>query len=242
MIPSTTAAQTETNPAPGVMTTKPARQPVPFWWLSGLLYISYNLCGGSKYYSALGMTAATSREAMYGGILGTCALMVSILLMNGAMLTDIDHTAVLEVPTLFLARKISFALGAVFSLILIMGIFSSCSAMLWTISEKFVTQGTGKSRLFASSVCLAAFLLGLLPFSGLVGGVYTVLGYIGLVFSGCVVYRFFTRGRPSPEDHVGDGQPHGNHEGEDGAADQSDDPQLGTHRSGDGDQHGVHAS
>ena len=36
-----------------------ARQPVPWWWLSGLLYISYNLCGGSKYYSALGMTAGS---------------------------------------------------------------------------------------------------------------------------------------------------------------------------------------
>ena len=34
-----------------------AKQPVPWAWLSGLLYISYNLCGGSKYYTALGGTA-----------------------------------------------------------------------------------------------------------------------------------------------------------------------------------------
>ncbi len=175
--------------ASSVAAAMEARQPVPWWWLSGLLYISYNLCGGSKYYSALGMTAPSAREARLGGVIGTIALMASILLMNTAMLTDIGNTAVLDVPTLYLARKIAFGLGAVFSVILIMGIFSSCSAMLWTISEKFVVQGTRRSKLFAGCTSLCAFLLGLLPFAGLVGVVYTILGYIGLFFAGCVIYR-----------------------------------------------------
>ena len=170
-----------------------AKQPVPFPWLSGLLYISYNLCGGSKYYTALGKSAGTAREALWGAVIGTVALMASILLMNSAMLTDIGHTAVQEVPTLYLTRKISYSLGAVFSIILIMGIFSSCSAMLWTVSEKFVKQGTAKSYVFAASICAAAFLLGLLPFAALVGTIYTILGYVGLLFGGCVVYKRITR-------------------------------------------------
>lgn len=117
--------------------------------------------------------------------------MASILLMNSAMLTDIGNTAVQQVPTLYLTKKISYALGAVFSIILIMGIFSSCSAMLWTISERFVVQGTRKSYIFAVCACIAAFLLGLLPFAHLVGRVYTLLGYVGLIFSACVIYKRF---------------------------------------------------
>ncbi len=170
-----------------------AKQPVPLPWLSGLLYISYNLCGGSKYYSALGRSAGSAEEAFWGAIIGTIALMAAILLMNCAMLTDIGQTAVQDVPTLFLTKKISYSLGAVFSIILIMGIFSSCSAMLWTVSEKFVEQGTAKSRIFAACVCVAAFLLGLLPFAALVGKIYTVLGYIGLIFAGCVIYKRIRR-------------------------------------------------
>ena len=122
-------------------------------------------------------------------MIGTIALMAAILLMNCAMLTDIGQTAVQDVPTLFLTRKISYSLGAVFSIILIMGIFSSCSAMLWTVSERFVEQGTRKSYIFAACICVAAFLLGLLPFAQLVGKIYTVLGYIGLVFAACVIYK-----------------------------------------------------
>lgn len=173
----------------GFTSSMQAKQPVPWWWLSGLLYISYNLCGGSKYYSALGASAGSAREAFLGGILGTFALMAAILLMNTAMLTDIGNCTVLDVPTLYLARGIAYALGAVFSVILIMGIFSSCSAMLWTVSEKFVVQGTRKSYVFASCACVLAFLLGLLPFSDLIGVIYTILGYTGLVFAGCVVRR-----------------------------------------------------
>ncbi len=170
-----------------------ARQPVPFAWLSGLLYISYNLSGGSKYYTALGKSANTVKESVWGAVIGTAALMAAILLMNCAMLTDIGHTAVQDVPTLYLTKKISYSLGAVFSIILIMGIFSSCSAMLWTVSEKFVKQGTAKSYLFAACACAAAFLLGLLPFAALVGRVYTILGYVGLVFAGFVIYKRIRR-------------------------------------------------
>lgn len=164
-------------------------RPVKFWWLSGLLYISYNLTGGSMYYTALGTTAGNRREALWGACLGTVALMVAILLMSSAMLMNIGETGTIGIPTLYLAKKISFVLGAVFSVILICGIFSSCSAMLWTVSEKFVKQGTRKSYIFAGAIGFAAFLLGLLPFSELIGIVYPYLGYIGLVYVGCVVYK-----------------------------------------------------
>ena len=165
-----------------------ARQPVRFWWLSGLLYIAYNLTGGSMYYTALGKSAASRKEAVYGATLGTFALMLAILLMNSAMLTDIGTAGTLAIPTLYLAKKISFVLGAVFSITLICGIFSACSAMLWTVSERFVEQGTKKSYIFAGCVAVGAFLLGLLPFAELIGMIYPYLGYIGLIYVGRVAY------------------------------------------------------
>lgn len=164
-------------------------QPVRFWWLAGLLYISYNMTSGSVYYTALGATAATRKEAVVGASLGTVLLLLAILLMNSAILSNIGEAGALGIPTLYLAKKISFVLGAVFSITLILGIFSACSAMLWTVSERFVRQGTKKSYLFAGSVALGTFLLGLLPFSELIGVVYPYLGYIGFLYVGCVAYR-----------------------------------------------------
>ena len=151
-----------------------------------LLGIASPLC----MYGTIPIAASFSKQGMRDDWLASF-MMASVLLMNSAMLTDIGNTAVQQVPTLYLTKKISYALGAVFSIILIMGIFSSCSAMLWTISERFVVQGTRKSYIFAVCTCIAAFLLGLLPFAHLVGRVYTLLGYVGLIFSACVIYKRF---------------------------------------------------
>ena len=178
-----------------------ARQPVRFWWLSGFLYIAYNLTGGSLYYAALGKSASSRKEAVCGAVLGTCALMVAILLMNSAMLTDIGVAGTLAIPTLYLAKKISFVLGTIFSITLICGIFSACSAMLWTVSERFVEQGTKKSYIFAACIAVGAFLLGLLPFAELIGMIYPYMGYIGLIYVGRVAYTRFKkmRGQEDPE-------------------------------------------
>jgi uncharacterized membrane protein YkvI len=168
-------------------------RPAAFWWLSGILYISYNLTGGSSYYTALGKTAGSCKEAVWGAVLGSCALMLGVLLMNSAILANIGVAGTLGVPTLYLAEKISYVLGAVFSVVLILGIFSSCSAMLWTVSEKFVVQGTKKSYIFAGCVAVVSFVLGLLPFADLIGVVYPYLGYIGLVYVSCVAVSRFRK-------------------------------------------------
>ena len=65
--------------------------------------------------------------------------------------------------------------------------------MLWTVSEKFVEQGSRKSYIFAACVCAVAFVFGLFPFSDLIGFIYTILGYTGLIFNGCVIYKRFAR-------------------------------------------------
>lgn len=164
-------------------------QPAPFWWLSALLYVSYNLVGGSKYYTALGASAPTRREAVGGAVLGSLALLSSVMLIDLAMMTEPSNSLVLGIPTLYLAKRISAVLGALFSVILLMGIFSSCSAMMWTICEKFVKQGTGKSYLLCVLVSAGALLLGLLPFKSLIGYIYTGFGYVGLIFIGCVLKK-----------------------------------------------------
>lgn len=168
-------------------------QPVGMWWIAGILYISYNIADGSVFYTALGGSAGNIREALLGALLGSIALIAAILLMNTAMLAEAGSICGLSVPNLYLARRISPALGMAFSLILVCGIFSTCSAMLWTVGQKFTKQGTGKSCIFAGCIAAAAFVLGLLPFTDLIGTVYPYLGYAGLPYIICVIYKAIRR-------------------------------------------------
>ena len=168
-------------------------QSSPHWALSAVLYISLTFLSGSTYYTALGQSAADRREAKYGAIAGALALIAAITIMNSAILLNGENTALLSIPMLYLAKEISYLLGAVFSVVLILGMFSSCSAMMWTVCSRFNRGGKRRNRIFAVFIAALTFTLGLFSFRDLVGTLYPMVGYLGLIYIGCVVWKGFTK-------------------------------------------------
>lgn len=164
-------------------------QSAPHWIISSILYLSLNFLTGSTYYTMLGISAENKKEAKYGALFGAIALVLSIAIMNTAILLNAESIALLEIPVLFLAKKISYILGAIFSLVLLLGMFSSCSAAMWTVCNRFKIGGEKGNKLFATGIAIFIFVLGLFSFSGLVAVFYPLVGYIGLIFIGRVIYK-----------------------------------------------------
>jgi len=152
------------------------------WLISAVLYVSYNFLCGSVYYTQLGKTTTSVKEARAGAILGAVLLMGAITVVNTAILLNGGETAALAIPNLYLAKKISWIFGAVFSVFLVMGIFSACSAMMWTVCSKFSTGKETKDRIIALAVAGGTFLLGLFSFGELIGIIYPIIGYCGLLY------------------------------------------------------------
>ncbi|ODU57262.1 MAG: hypothetical protein ABT01_02560 [Clostridium sp. SCN 57-10] len=166
-----------------------ASQTSPHWSISAVLYLSLNFLCGSTYYTALGRSAASRSDAKWGAVIGAVVLIISIALVNTAILLNAADSSAFNVPTLYLGNRISRAFGTVFSITLILGIFSSCSTMMWSFCNRFFTNDKKKNRIFAAIVAILTFALGLFPFGGLVAVVYPLIGYAGLIFIGCVVYK-----------------------------------------------------
>ena len=114
-----------------------ASRSAPNWLISSVLYISLNFLSGSTYFTALGMTARSRKEAKWGAVWGAITMILAIAIMNTAILLHSKDAASLAIPTLYLARHISNVLGAVFSVVLVLGMFSSCSTMMWTVCSRF---------------------------------------------------------------------------------------------------------
>lgn len=164
-------------------------QSAPHWIISSILYLSLNFLSGSVYFTGLGMSADNRKDAKYGAFFGTIAVIMAIAIMNSAILLNAEYLASLAIPMLYLAKKISYIFGAVFSIVLILGMFSSCSAMMWSVCSRFAIGGKKGNRIFAILVAIFTFVLGLFSFSELVGFFYSLVGYAGLIFIGCVVYK-----------------------------------------------------
>ena len=172
----------------------------PNWVISSVLYLSLNFLSGSTYFTALGMTARSRNDAKWGAVFGAATLIVAIACMNTAILLNLEHASTLAIPALYLARKISYLFGAAFSVILVLGIFSSCSTMMWTVCSRFSGFTGIGGRKIAVAVSIFTFVLGLLPFGRLVNVFYPFVGYLGLIFIGCVVYYGISNIKKQNED------------------------------------------
>ena len=161
----------------------------PHWAISSLLYLSLNFFCGSTFYTALGKSAESRKSARIGALAGSVILLITITVMNFAILLNADRILSVSVPTLFLATKISGVFGAVFSAVLILGMFSSCSTMMWSFCSEFFKNDRKKNRIFSVITVVGCTLLGFVPFGSLVSAVYPLIGYSGLIFIGAVIYK-----------------------------------------------------
>lgn len=159
------------------------------WWISGILYASYNIFGAIPFLTTMGAGSTSAKEVKLGGILGGVVLMTAVLFMNAALLLRVDEIAQFAVPTLRLAKDISPVLGALFSVVLLCGIFSTAAPMMWTVCSKLAPVGTKKSIIIAAVLTAAAFGLGQLPFGTLVGFIYPYTGYLGILLLVCLAVQ-----------------------------------------------------
>lgn len=163
------------------------------WWISGILYASYNIFGAIPFLMEMGIGGSTEKEVRRGGILGGIALMGVVIFMNGALLLRAEDIVEYAVPTLQLAKELSPVLGTLFTIILLCGIFSTAAPMMWTVCSKLAPQGTKKSLLVAAVLNIAAFLFGQLPFGTLVGTIYPYTGYLGILLLICLAVCKWTK-------------------------------------------------
>ena len=164
-------------------------QSSPNWVISSVIYSSFIFLSGGVYFTKLGLSADNRKDVKYGSILGAVILVLAILILNTSFLLNSGNITSYAVPVLYLTNKISVLLGGVFSIVLILGIFCSCSTMMWSVCSRFIKGGIRRNRIIAVMVGVLIFVLGMVPFSKLIGILYPLIGYAGLIFVACAIYK-----------------------------------------------------
>ncbi len=152
------------------------------WLLSSLLYASYNITLSVCVLAPLGSEIKDRRPIILGGIIGGLGLGSLAMFINLAILSHYPTSALFEIPSLYLVRHFSTIIQFVFSLVLWAEIFTTIIGTIFGLSVR-VAEFTGYSYL-RTTVILMFLALGLSQagFSGLVGTLYPLIGYISLVF------------------------------------------------------------
>lgn len=151
------------------------------WWLSVPLYSGLNIIVVTPFLIGVGSTAKNKKNCIWGGIIGGAVFMIAAMFLNVGLLSDIQNVYIKEIPTLYMADKISPIVGTMFSIMLIAGIYTTAVPLLWSVCSSFAKENTSRFRLIAIGCSIIGFIGGRLPFATLVNFIYPISGAMGVI-------------------------------------------------------------
>lgn len=175
---------------PGVLFWNAAEKaPVPFWPLSAVVYVSYNLVIAVAVLAPLGKAIADpvrlSRGALWGGLglgLGAAAIML-------ALLVNMPRAGNFDIPMIFVSGRVSPLAQTLYSVVLFAEIYTTAVASLYGFTVRITSPGSPRMKWLVLGVSLLAFTASQFGFTSLVRVLYPAVGFAGLLLLGALTYR-----------------------------------------------------
>jgi uncharacterized membrane protein YkvI len=137
-----------------------------------------------------GASAKNVKEARTAAIAGVTAMTAAIVLLVIGELVYYKSIVGKQVPTLAMANNISPILGSIFSVLIVVSIYSACASFILMVVRKFAVDKTKKFNIIAVVLtAVGMFFGGVLPFDELVNILYPLAGYSAIVFAGFMIYK-----------------------------------------------------
>lgn len=166
------------------------------WIISGFMYGAYTVTGVVPYLADIGKSTSTSKKnSIWGGVFGGGAFMIAVMILNFGLLANIADVYNLEIPSLFVAASISPIFGKIFSVMLILGIYTTAVPMMYTVCNKINSDSSSKAyKITAIVTAIASIFGGQLKFSTMISIIYPISGYAGIViFIGIIYTKYIKR-------------------------------------------------
>lgn len=165
---------------------------MPNWFVAALTYVAYNLMGSIGIITPIGGLVG-SKKTVYTGIGSSCLMLCGIA---GSVLTSLAvHTpaAAAELPMLALACDVSPALGSLYGILLLLGMFGNSLASLvalMTYLQQKKPAVTPHRKKVLPALGFLAWAGSLGGFAGLIGVLFPIFGYISIILLVCMVIHF----------------------------------------------------
>ena len=156
--------------------------------VSAVCYVSYNTITAGAVLVPL-YSILDKKAIKYGALLGSGALCLLILLIRAVLNMYYDRIFYSEMPMLDLAVIRGIIYQYIYTTVLFTSICTTAVSHGFGVLSRFRFK-TAKHRVVGSAAfCLAALPFSDLNFSFLVSSLYSVFGYIGILWMGIIVFK-----------------------------------------------------
>lgn len=154
----------------------------PSWW-DGMLYSGFTIAVAFSFLTMMGSGSNNLRSAGWGGYAGGIIIVLLIILINFGMLARMDMVNEWELPTLLMAVEIHPWVGTLLSVAMLLVIYNTAVGMMYPFLARFTLPGTRPYQIFLIASMVIGYILSFVGFADLVGAVYPMMGYVGLILS-----------------------------------------------------------
>lgn len=141
-------------------------------------------------------------QAGKGGLLGGIMFAVLLLILTFVLFMNMEHVMGSDLPLLKVFDNMHPTVGVFVSIVVYLMIYNTAVGLFYALSRRLSHDKPGKFRLYYAVVVLIGFALSFIGFADLVGWVYPVLGYLGLVLAIVMGVAWF-RDRENIQDETG---------------------------------------
>lgn len=150
------------------------------WFISSLLYVSYNSILAIVIMCSLLPYLKTRKTARMGGILGGVILSAAALIINLVIFMFYPVAYAKELPVMAILRSFNTTAGNLYAIILWIAMFLCAVTSGFCFIDRVGTSLKQNKRMITVILCAASVPLSTLGFSRLIASIYPIFGYLGL--------------------------------------------------------------
>ncbi len=163
------------------------------WVASTISYLSYSIFSSVGVFSAVS-SKITSKKTLWSGIAFGSAIMGIMATVIIFVIWSVPNAMEAELPMLSAALSLGKLSGVIYAMLLFLGMFGAALSCYMALTNYFKIKFVLQNRAYKFVVVLTAlfaFLGSIFGFGDLVGTVYPIFGYIGIIVLVLLTVNFF---------------------------------------------------
>lgn len=172
------------------------------WLITALNYATLVMIMDTSMMLVFAGSHMNPAQAGKGGLLGGIMFAVLLLILTFVLFMNMEHVMGSDLPLLKVFDTMHPTVGVFVSIVIYLMIYNTAVGLFYALGRRLSNDKPGKFRVYYGTVVLIGFALSFIGFADLVGWVYPVLGYLGLVL-GIVMGVAWFRDRENIQDETG---------------------------------------
>ena len=171
------------------------------WFITALNYATLVMIMDASMMLVFAGSHMNPAQAGKGGLLGGIMFAVLLLMLTFILFANMENVMGADMPLLMVFDNMHPSIGVFVSIVIYLMIYNTAVGMFYAIGRRTSHSNPKRFRLYYFLAVMVGFALSFIGFADLVGWVYPVLGYLGLVLGVAMGVAWF-RDRKNIQDET----------------------------------------